>query len=172
MKNKNFICFFLCIFLSFSLMGCKFQDDYILVTKQNEDEVPSSEKVDDIFDSDKVKELEDKLKDKPAEIANKLDDMDEDKERIIKEFTDKADELTDKLNEADLQGKSEDVKKNMEELTDKLDELKDKTDDVKDKIEEKKDDNIIDETKVSDIKDDFNSHIDNLQKALNRLGNH
>ncbi|GAA0077912.1 hypothetical protein UT300005_22900 [Clostridium sp. CTA-5] len=153
-------------------MGCKFQDDYILVTKQNEDEVPSSEKVDDIFDSDKVKELEDKLKDKPAEIANKLDDMDEDKERIIKEFTDKADELTDKLNEADLQGKSEDVKKNMEELTDKLDELKDKTDDVKDKIEEKKDDNIIDETKVSDIKDDFNSHIDNLQKALNRLGNH
>lgn len=171
MKKRSLIISIGLIFiLGFSLIGCNLQDDYVLTVKQSEDETPSAEKVDDIFDSDDIQELKDKLRDTPSEIADKMDELDEDKERIMKEFADKADELTDKLNQADLEGKSEDLKDKFDEITDKLDELKDNVDDAKDKIEDKKDEDIIDKTEVTDLKDQFELQIENLQNALDRFG--
>lgn len=158
--------------LSISLTGCgkiQLEDDYILQVKENTDAKPSGDKVNDVFDSDKVSELMDKLKTMPADITEKLDEVDSDTENSIRELTDKADELTDKLNNADLSGKSEDIKSQIDEISDKLDEVKDKVDDAKDRVDDIE--NPVDKNKVTDTLDQFQSHMDNLQSALDRLGN-
>ncbi|AOR23131.1 coiled-coil domain-containing protein [Clostridium taeniosporum] len=171
MRKKNLmIAIGLILILGFSLLGCNLQDDYVLTVKQSEDETPSSEKVDEIFDSEDIQELKDKLRDTPSEIADKMDEFDEDKERLMKEFADKADELTDKLNQADLKGKSEDLKDKFDEIMDKLDEIRDDVDETKDKIEDKKDEDIVDKTEITDLKDQFELQVENLQNALDRLG--
>ena len=158
--------------LSISLAGCgklQLEDDYIIQVKENTDAKPSGDKVNDVFDSDKISELMDKLKSMPADIADKLDEVDSDTENSIRELTDKADELTDKINSADLEGKSDDIKSNIDEMSDKLDDLKDKVDDAKDRADDIE--NPIDKEKVTDTLDEFRSHMNNLESALNRLGN-
>lgn len=157
--------------LSISLTGCgnlKLEDDYILQVKENTDAKPSGDKVNDIFDSEKVSKLMDKLKTMPADITEKLDNVDSDTEDKIKELTDKADELTDKINSADLSGKSEEIKSKIDEITDKLDEVKDKVDDVKDRADSIE--NPVDKEKVTDTLDEFQSHMNNLKSALDRIG--
>lgn len=111
MKKKSMMSLILAILLSFSLIGCNLKDDYILETKENTDEKPTSDKVNEVFDSQKMKDLMDKLKTKPKEISDKVDEVDSDTTRTMKELNQKADELTNALNSADLQGKSEDIKK-------------------------------------------------------------
>ena len=158
--------------LSFSISGCskiELQDDYILQINQSEATDLSNDKIDEVFDSEKVSELMDKLKTMPADIADKLDDGDGETADKVKELTDKVDELTDKINELDLSGKSDDIKSKVDEISDKLDELEDKADDVKDRIDDFKD--PIDKEKITDTVDEFESQIDDLQSALNRLGN-
>ena len=142
------------------------KDDYIIETKENTDEKPSGDKVNEVFDSEKMKDLMDKLKTTPKEISDKVDEVDSDTTRTMKELNDKADELTDELNNADLQGKSEDIKKQFDDISDKLDELKNNVNDVKDRANTIK--NPIDKTQVTDTIDEFTSHVDNLQRALDR----
>ena len=110
MKKKNIMSLTLGIIVSFSLIGCNLKDDYIIQRKENTDEKPSGDKVNEVFDSQKMKDLMDKLKTTPKEISDKVDEVDSDTTRTMKELNDKADELTDALNNADLQGKSEDIK--------------------------------------------------------------
>ena len=166
MKKKNIISLILCSIISFSLIGCNIKDDYIIETKENTDEKPSGDKVNEVFDSEKMKELMDKLKTTPKEISDKVDEVDSDTTRTMKELNDKADELTDALNNADLQGKSEDIKQQFDDISDKLDELKNNVDDVKDRADTIKD--PIDKTQVTDTIDEFTSHVDNLERALDR----
>lgn len=113
MKKKNIMSFILLLILSFSLIGCNLKDDYILQTKEDTDEKPSADKVNEVFESDKMKELMDKLKSNPKEISDKVNEVDSDTTRVMKELNDKADELTDELNNADFEGKSEDIKINL-----------------------------------------------------------
>lgn len=169
MKKKNIISVIICFILSFSLVACNLQDDYILKTNENTDEEPSGEKVDEIFSTEKMQDMMDKLKTTPKEVSDKINDVDSDTERMIKELNDKADELTDSLNNADFEGKSEDIKTQFNDISDKLDEIKDRIDDTKDQIDTVE--NPIDETQVTDVADEFKSHMDNLQSALNRVGN-
>jgi len=166
MKKKNIISLILFSIISFSLIGCNIKDDYIIKTKENTDEKPSGDKVNEVFDSEKMKELMDKLKTTPKEISDKVDEVDSDTTRTMKELNDKADELTDALNNADLQGKSEDIKQQFDDISDKLDELKNNVDDVKDRADTIKD--PIDKTQVTDTIDEFTSHVDNLERALDR----
>lgn len=167
--KKNIISLMMCTILSFSLFGCELKDDYILKTNENTDELPFGEKVDDIFDSEKMTELMDKLKTTPKEVSDKIDEVDSDTERMIREASDKAAALTDALNSADFEGKSEDVKSKFEDISDKLDEIKDRVDDEKNQIDTNEE--KIDKTQVSDTMDEFTSHMDNLQSALDRVGN-
>ena len=166
MKKNNIMSLILCSIISFSLIGCNLKDDYIIETKENTDEKPSGDKVNEVFDSQKMKELMDKLKTTPKEVSDKVDEVDSDTTRTMKELNDKADELTDALNNADLQGKSEDIKKQFDDISDKLDELKNNVDDVKDRANTIKD--PIDKTQVTDTIDEFTSHVDNLERALDR----
>lgn len=170
MKKRKLIIFVSIMFiLAFNLIGCNLQDDYVLTVKQSEDETPSGEKVDEIFDSKDIQELKDKLKNVPNEISDNMNEFDGDKERIMKEFSNKVDELSDKLNAADLEGKSEDLKEKFDDISDKLSQLKESADEVKDKIEDKKHEDIIDKTKITDLKDEFKIQIENLQNAIDRV---
>jgi len=157
--------------LGLSLVGCdkiQLKDDYIIQLKENSDAKPSGDKVNDVFASEKVSEFMDKLKTMPADITDKLDNVDSETEDKIRELTNKADELSDKINRADIEGKSEDIKSKIDEISDELDKLKDKADDTKDRVD--KVENPIDKKKVTDTLDEFQSHMDNLESALNRFG--
>lgn len=167
MKKKNIISLILCSIISFSFIGCNLKDDYIIKTQENTDEKPSGDKVNEVFDSEKMADLMDKLKTTPKEVSDKLDEVDSDTTRTMKELNDKADELTDVLNNADFEGKSEEVKKQFDDISDKLDELKDNVNDAKDRADAIE--NPIDKTQVTDTIDEFTSHSDNLQRALNRF---
>ena len=167
MKKKNIISLILCSLISFSLIGCNLKDDYIIKTKENTDEKPSGDKVNEVFDSEKMTELMDKLKTTPKEISDKLDEVDSDTARTMQELNEKADELTDALNNADFEGKSEDIKKQFDDISDELDELKDNVNDAKDRADTFED--PIDKTQVTDTIDEFTTHSDNLQRALNRF---
>ena len=166
MKKKNIISLILCSIISFSLIGCNFKDDYIIETKENTDEKPSGDKVNEVFDSEKMTQVMDKLKTTPKDLSDKIDEVDSDTERTMKELNEKADELTDALNNADFEGKSEDIKKQLDDISDKLDEIKDNVDDTKNRIDTYK--NPIDKVQVSDTIDEYTSHMNNLQRALDR----
>lgn len=157
----------LCMIFSFSLLGCNLKDDYIIQTKENTDEKPSADKVNEVFDSQKMKDLLDKLKTTPKELSDKIDDVDSDTTRTMKELNDKADELTDALNSADIEGKSEDIKNKFDEINDKLNEIKDNVDDAKQRADTAK--NPIDKKQVTNTIDEFQTHMDNLQRALDRV---
>lgn len=167
MNSKNIMSLMLCSIMCFSLIGCNLKDDYIIETKANTDEKPSGDKVNEVFKSKKMTELMDKLKTTPKEVSDKLDEVDSDTTRSMKELNNKVDELTDALNNADLQGKSEDVQKQFDDISDKLDEIKDNVDNVKDRADTIE--NPIDETQISDTVDEFTSHMNNLERALDRL---
>ena len=166
MKKKNIISLILCSMISFSLIGCNLKDDYIIQTKENTDEKPSGDKVNEVFDSEKMKEVMDKLKTTPQELSDKADEVDSDTQRTMKELNEKANELTDALNSADFEGKSEDIKKQLDDISDKLDEIKDNVDDAKNRADTFK--NPIDKVKVTDTVDEFSTHMDNLGRALDR----
>lgn len=152
--------------LIFPLIGCNLKDDYIIETKENTDEKPSGDKVNEIFDSEKMKDVMDKIKTTPKEMSDKVDEVDSDTQRTMKELNEKADELTNALNNADFEGKSEDLKKQLDDISDKLDELKDNVDDAKDRVDTYK--NPVDKVKVTDTIDEFTTHMDNMQRALDR----
>lgn len=166
MKKKNIMSLILCGIISFSLIGCNIKDDYIIETKENTDEKPSGDKVNEIFESEKMTEIMDKLKTMPEDVSDKLDEVDSDTTRTMKELNDKADELTDALNNADFEGKSEDVKKQLDDISDELDEIKDNVLDAKNRADTIED--PIDKVQVTDTIDEFTSHMDNLERALNR----
>ncbi|OOM74368.1 hypothetical protein [Clostridium sp. BL-8] len=167
MKKKSVMTLVVGVFLAFSLIGCNLKDDYILKTNENTDEKPTADKVNEVFDSKKMKDLMEKLKSRPKEISDKIDDVDSDTTRTMKELNEEADELTDALNSADLEGKSEDIKEKFDDISDKLDEVKNHVDDAKDRADAVKD--PIDKTKVTDTIDEFSTHMDNLQRALDRF---
>lgn len=167
MKKKYIMKLIIFILLSFSLFGCSLKDDYIIKTNEDTDEKPSADKVNEVFDSQKMKDLMDKLKSKPKEISDKIDETDSNTTRIMNELNEKADELTDALNSADLDGKSEDIKEKSDEISDKLDELQNNIDDAKNRADTVED--PIDKTQVTDTVDDFSTHMNNLERALNRL---
>jgi len=167
MKKKNIMILILCSTIIFSLIGCNVKDDYIIQTKENTDEQPSADTVNKVFESEKMKELMDKLKTTPKEVSDKIDEVDSDTTRTMKELNDKIDELTDALNNVDFQGKSEDVKNQFDDISDKLDEIKDNVDDAKDRVDTIKDP-IIDKTQVTDTIDEFIIHTNNLERALDR----
>ena len=166
MKKKNIISLILCSIISFSLIGCNIKDDYIIQTKENTDEKPSGDKVNEAFDSKKMTELMDKLKTTPKELSDKVVEVDSDTQRTMKELNQKANELTDALNSADFEGKSEDVKKQLDDISDKLDEIKDNVEDAKNRVDTLK--NPIDKVQVTNTVDEFSTHMDNLQRALDR----
>ena len=111
MKIKKIILICTICMVPFSMLSCglNFQDDYILEVKENTDEKPSGDKVDEIFESDKISELMDKLKTTPAEISDKLDEVDSETKDKIDELNEKMDELKDTIDSADIEGKSEDI---------------------------------------------------------------
>lgn len=152
--------------LIFSLIGCNLKDDYIIETKENTDEKPSGDKVNEIFESEKMTEVMDKIKTTPKELSDKIDDVDSDTQRTMRELNEKADELTDALNNADFEGKSEDLKEQLDDISDKLDELKDNVKDAKDRVDTYE--NPVDKVKVTDTIDEFTTHMDNMQRALDR----
>ena len=166
MRKKNIISLILCSMISFSLIGCNLKDDYIIQTNVNTDEKPSGDKVNEVFDSEKMKEVMDKLKTTPKELSDKTDDVDSDTQRTMKELNEKANELTDALNHADFQGKSEDVKKQLDDISDELDKIKDNVDDAKNRADTFK--NPIDKVQVTNTVDEFTTHMDNLGRALDR----
>jgi hypothetical protein len=166
MKIKKILSIMLCMILIFPLIGCNLKDDYIIETKENTDEKPSGDKVNEIFDSEKMKDVMDKIKTTPKEMSDKVDEVDSDTQRTMKELNEKADELTNALNNADFEGKSEDLKKQLDDISDKLDELKDNVDDAKDRVDTYK--NPVDKVKVTDTIDEFTTHMDNMQRALDR----
>lgn len=166
MKKINVMSLILCSIISFSLIGCNLKDDYIIERKENTDEKPSGDKVNEAFESEKITDIMNKLKTMPKDISDKLDEGDSDTTRTIKELNDKADELTDALNNVDFEGKSEDFKKQLDDISDKLDEMKDNVEDAKNRSDTIK--NSIDKVQVTDTIDEFTSHMDNLEKALNR----
>ena len=156
----------LCMILIFSLIGCNLKDDYIIETKENTDEKPSGDKVNEVFDSEKMKDVMDKIKTTPKELSDKIDEVDSDTQRTMRELNEKADELTDALNNADFEGKSEDLKEQLDDISDKLDELKDNVEDAKDRVDTYE--NPVDKVKVTDTIDEFTTHMDNMQRALDR----
>jgi len=166
MMKKNIISLILCSVISFSLIGCNLKDDYIIKTNVNTDEKPSGDKVNEVFDSEKMKEVMDKLKTTPKELSDKTDEVDSDTQRTMKELNEKANELTDALNHADFQGKSEDVKKQLDDISDELDKIKDNVDDAKNRADTFK--NPIDKVQVTNTVDEFTTHMDNLGRALDR----
>ena len=156
----------LCMILAFSLIGCNLKDDYIIETKENTDEKPSGDKVNEVFDSEKMKDVMDKIKTTPKELSDKIDEVDSDTQRTMRELNEKADELTDALNNADFEGKSEGLKEQLDDISDKLDELKDNVEDAKDRADTYE--NPVDKVKVTDTIDEFTTHMDNMQRALDR----
>lgn len=172
MKKNVIICIIMsCILLVLS--GCSklnLQDDYILKTNESSDEELSGEKVNEIFEKEKVKNLMDKLKTTPAEVAEKLDESDSESKEMIDELNEKADELTEALDDVNLESKADEIKEKLDDISNKLDEIKDKVDDTKDNVENKKDNMSVDKEKVTDIVDEFSSHMNNLQSALSRFG--
>ena len=156
----------LCMMLIFPLIGCNLKDDYIIETKENTDEKPSGDKVNEVFDSQKMKDVMDKIKTTPKEMSDKIDEVDSDTQRTMRELNEKADELTDALNNADFEGKSEDLKEQLDDISDKLDELKDNVKDAKDRADSYE--NPVDKVKVTDTIDEFTTHMDNMQRALDR----
>lgn len=167
MKKKNLMSLIFCIILSFSLIGCNIKDDYIIQTKENTEEKPSGDKVDEVFDSEKMKDLMNKLKTTPKEISGKIDESDSDTVRTMKELNDEVNQLTDALNNADIQGKSEDVRKQVDDISDNLEEIKDIANDAKDRADTIE--NPIDQAQVTNTVDELSSHINNLERALDRL---
>ena len=167
MKKKSVISLVLGTLISFSLIGCNLKDDYILETKENTDERPTDDKINEAFNSEKIKDLMDKLKSRPKEISDKIDEVDSDTTKVMKELNQKADELTDALNSGDLQGKSEDIEDKFDEISDELDEVKSDIDDAKDRANAYK--NPVDKKQVSDTVDEFTTHMDNLQRAMDRF---
>lgn len=167
MKKKKILSLMLCIILAFSLIGCNLKDDYRIETKENTDEKPSGDKVNEVFDSEKMTEVMDKLRTTPKELSDKIDEVDSDTQRTMRELNEKANELTDALNNADFQGKSEDVKEKLDDISDKLDEIKDNVKDAKDRVDTYE--NPIDKVQVADTVDEFTTHMDNLQRALDRV---
>jgi peptidoglycan hydrolase CwlO-like protein len=166
MKIKKILSLMLCIILIFPLIGCNLKDDYIIETKENTDEKPSGDKVNEVFDSEKMKDVMDKIKTTPKELSDKIDEVDSDTQRTMRELNEKADELTNALNNADFEGKSEDLKEQLDDISDKLDELKDNVEDAKDRVDTYE--NPVDKVKVTDTIDEFTTHMDNVQRALDR----
>lgn len=166
MKIKKILSLMLCMILIFSLIGCNLKDDYIIETKENTDEKPSGDKVNEIFESEKMTEVMDKIKTTPNELSDKIDEVDSDTQRTMRELNEKANELTDALNNADFQGKSEELKEQLDDISDKLDEIKDNVEDSKNRIDTYE--NPVDKVKVTDTIDEFSTHMDNLQRALDR----
>lgn len=166
MKKKSLMVFMLCIILSFSLIGCNIKDDYIIETKENTDEKPSGDKVNEVFESEKMKDLMDKLKTTPKEASDKLDEADSDTVRTMKELDNKVNELTDALNNADIQGKSEEVRDKVDDISDNLEEIKDFAQDAKNRADTAE--NPIDKTQITDTVDELTTHINNLERALDR----
>lgn len=167
MKKKNRMSLIFCIILSFSLIGCNIKDDYIIETKENTEEKPSGEKVDEVFNSEKMKNLMDKLKTTPKEVSDKIDETDSDTVRAMKELDNKVAELADALNNADIQGKSEDVRKQADDISDNLEEIKDIVNDAKDRADAIE--NPVDKTQITDTVDELTSHMENLERALDRV---
>jgi len=166
MRKKNLIGLMLCIVLPFSLIGCNIKDDYIIETKESTDEKPSGDKVNEVFESEKMKDLMDKLKTTPKEVSDKLDEADSDTVRTMKKLNDKVNELTDALNNADIEGKSEEVRDKVDDISDNLEEIKDLAKDAKDRADTIE--NPIDKTQITDTVDELTTHIDNLERALDR----
>jgi uncharacterized protein YukE len=166
MKIKKILSLMLCMILIFPLIGCNLKDDYIIETKENTDEKPSGDKVNEVFDSEKMKDVMDKIKTTPKEMSDKIDEVDSDTQRTMRELNEKADELTDALNNADFEGKSEDLKEQLDDISDKLDELIDNVEDAKDRADTYE--NPVDKVKVTDTIDEFTTHMDNMQRALDR----
>lgn len=152
---------------AFSLIGCNLKDDYIIETKENTDEKPSGDKVNEVFDSNKMKDVMDKIKTTPKELSDKINEVDSDTQRTMRELNEKANELTDALNNADFQGKSEEVKDKLDDISDKLDEIKDNVEDAKNRADTYE--NPVDKVQITDTIDEFTTHMDNLQRALDRV---
>lgn len=157
------------IVCSFLFLGCSTKDDYITNIKEPDNKKLSSESIDEAYDNKDIQEFLEKLNSKPSEIADKLDEADSDTTRILNEVSDKADELSDIINRADFEGKSEEIKDKFDEISDDLDELQDKADDAKDRKDSY--DNPISEEDLTDTLDEFQTHMDNLERAVSRLGN-
>lgn len=167
MNKRNIMIFIIFFMFSFSLIGCNLKDDYILETKEDTEEKLSSDKVNEVFESEKMKNLMNKLKFSPKEISDNLNEIDSDTVRIMKEINNKADELTDVIDSADFQGKSEEVKNKLDDISDKLDEIKDNVEDTKNRMDNYE--NPIDEKQITDTLDEFTIHMNNLEKALDRI---
>lgn len=157
------------IVCSFSFWGCNIKDDYITNINEPDNKELSSESIDEAYDNKDIKEFLEKLNSKPSEIADKLDEADSDTTRILNEVSDKADELSDIINRADFDGKSEEIKDKFYEISDDLDELQDKADDAKDRKDSYN--NPVSEEDLTDTLDEFQTHMDNLERAVSRLGN-
>lgn len=169
MKTKNILTILSPVVLSIFILGCNLQDDYVTKINYPSDAELSNDTINEVFDNEDVKELLDKLKTKPKDIVENLDEVDSDTTRILNELNEKADELTDTLNSADFEGKSEELKDKFDEISDKLDELQSNADDTKDRLDTYE--RPIDEEKVTDLIDEYETHIDNLERAINRIGN-
>lgn len=168
MKTR-FIVLILLIMCSCSFLGCNLKDDYIIKINDSSDEKLSNESIDKVYNNEDVQKFLDKLNTKPKEIVEKLDEVDSNTTRILKEVNGKADELSDIINRADFEGKSEDIKDKFDEISDKLDELQDKAEDSKDRIDSYE--NPVNKEDLSDTLDEFQAHMNNLESALSRLGN-
>lgn len=131
MKLRNLFIMGILIAAFFLITGCNLKDDYIIKVNDDTEEAPSSDKVDEIFNSEKVSELIDKLKTTPSEMRIKLDQADSDTKEMIDNLNDKIDELKNTISNADIEGKSEDIVDKFDELNGKIDEIKEK---IKDKI--------------------------------------
>ena len=168
MKIRNLFIIGIVITMSYLITGCNLKDDYIIKVSENTDEKPSGDKVDEIFESEKISELMDKLKTTPSEVSEKLDEVDNDTQEILDELNDKIDELKTTIDNADFENKSEDIVNKINDINDKIDEIKEKTDDAKDRLDNFE--NPVDEEKVNDLIDELKLHMSNLENSINRLG--
>lgn len=168
MKIRNLMICGIILAMPFSMISCDLQDDYILNVSESTESKIDGDKVNEIFESEKVSNLLDKLKTTPGEISDKLDNSDSETQEKIDELNDKMDDLKSTINDADFENKSEDIIDKIDEISGKIDELKDKVDDVKDRADNY--DSPINKEKATDSVDELKSHMDNLENALNRLG--
>eukprot|EP00828_Plagiopyla_frontata_P047791 TRINITY_DN8941_c0_g1_i1.p4 TRINITY_DN8941_c0_g1~~TRINITY_DN8941_c0_g1_i1.p4 ORF type:complete len:177 (-),score=47.01 TRINITY_DN8941_c0_g1_i1:133-663(-) len=169
MNCKNTLILFFFIIFSLSFMGCTLKDDYIIKINDSTEQELSNKTIDEVFDNKDIKELLDKIKNKPKKITNNLDNVDSETLRILKEINQKTDDLTDSLNNADLKGKNQDLKNKIDNISDDIDKLKEKIENNKNEL--KTYENPIDKTEVTDLLDEYETHINNLESALSRLKN-
>ena len=167
MKGK-FLLSILLIVSSLSSIGCNMEDDHVTKLSKPDDDELSSESIDEAYDNEDIQDFLEKLNSKPSEIADKLDEADSDATRILNEVSEKADELSDIINRADFEGKSEEIKDKFDEISDELDELQDNVDDAKDRKDSY--DNPVNKEDLTDTLDEFQAHMDNLERAISRLG--